>query len=422
MTTAAAPLDDWLHRLETFSPHEIDLGLARVRAVLDRMECSYPDRVIHVAGTNGKGSSVALLQSLLSSSGTTGTYTSPHIIHYNERIRVDDVPASDEQIVAAFERVEAARRDTPLTYFEFGTLAALIVFDVSGVDTAILEVGMGGRLDAVNAIEPDAGLITNVSLDHCEWLGNDIETIAREKAGIMRSGKPVIYADPAMPKSIGLCAHDTNASLIRAGEDYSWQTDEDGQWSWQGNRIDLSGLGPLSLPGAMQVQNAAGVLALVEAIGLDELLKPGVVNSALGSVTLPARAQNIRRNHQWIIDVAHNPAAAKALASVLRESVAEQTVAVIGMLDDKDVEGVVAALDPLVDSWIATNVESARGIDAGELARRVANQANRSCLVAESLDDALDDARNFAGADRPILVTGSFYLVGPVLERFGPDD
>ncbi|MCK5326003.1 MAG: bifunctional folylpolyglutamate synthase/dihydrofolate synthase, partial [Woeseiaceae bacterium] len=193
MTKAGLPLTDWLRRLETLSPREIELGLDRVLEVSGRMALDRPSRVIHVAGTNGKGSSVAMLRSLLSApDAIVGTYTSPHVIHYNERICIDGEPAGDTQIVAAFERVEAARKDVALTYFEYGTLAAMAVFDAMNVDTAILEVGMGGRLDAVNAIEPDAGLITNVSLDHCEWLGNDIETIGFEKAGIMRGGEPVV--------------------------------------------------------------------------------------------------------------------------------------------------------------------------------------------------------------------------------------
>ncbi len=186
MTTGGSRLPAWLARIESFSPHEIELGLERVLDVLSRMQLACPKRVIHVAGTNGKGSSVAMLRSLLASTGRIGTYMSPHVLQYNERICVDGVPASDEEIVAAFERVESARGDVPLTYFEFGTLAAMAVFEAREVDTAVLEVGMGGRLDAVNAIEPDAGLITNVSLDHCEWLGIDTEAIGFEKAGIMR--------------------------------------------------------------------------------------------------------------------------------------------------------------------------------------------------------------------------------------------
>ena len=236
------PLPDWLRRLETLSPNEIDLGLERVAEVLGRMRLAPPARVIIVGGTNGKGSSVEMLRALLAGSGVIGTYTSPHVMRYNERISVDGCPAVDAAIVAAFERVEAARGEVPLTYFEFGTLAALAVFDAAGVTTAILEVGLGGRLDAVNVVEPDASLITNVSLDHCEWLGDDVESIGYEKAGIMRAGKPVVFASTEMPASVAAHAEKVGAQLVCAGRDYTWTQDAGGRWSWHGRRVELSGL------------------------------------------------------------------------------------------------------------------------------------------------------------------------------------
>ena len=252
MNSADSSLNDWLARLETLSPHEIDLGLDRVSEVLSRMALDHPGRVIHVAGTNGKGSSVVMLRSMLESTGSVGTYMSPHVIRYNERICVDDVPASDSSIVAAFERVEAARRDVPLTYFEFGTLAAMAVFEASGVDTAVLEVGMGGRLDAVNAIEPDAGLITNISLDHCEWLGDNLESIGFEKAGIMRAGKPVVFADRQMPDSVARVAEERNARLIRAGSDYDWAQDGAGNvvLVWRAPSPRITGAAGIERPDA----------------------------------------------------------------------------------------------------------------------------------------------------------------------------
>lgn len=412
------PLTDWLRRLETFSPREIELGLERALTVLGRMELSRPARVIHVAGTNGKGSSVAMLSSLLSAGGTiVGTYTSPHVFEYNERICIGDDVASDEQIIAAFERVESARDGIALTYFEFGTLAALAVFDAHNVDTAILEVGMGGRLDAVNAIDPDAALITNVSLDHCEWLGDDIESIAFEKAGIMRPDIPVVFADRVMPATIGQHADEIGAILIVSGRDYDWTIDSDGNWAWRGQRHEFESLALPSLAGNVQIQNAAGVLALVEAIGLDSLLTADVVDAALGGVTLPGRMQLLAGEPEWLFDVAHNPAAATALAETLGTADMAGLVAIVGMLDDKDVEGVIAPLEGMVDRWIAVTAESPRGIEAAELGRRVANQADKACLIAESLESAVVAAQEYAGSGGRVLVFGSFYVVGPLLER-----
>jgi dihydrofolate synthase / folylpolyglutamate synthase len=415
-------LPDWLRRLETLSPKEIDLGLERVAEVLQRMVIERPARVILVGGTNGKGSSVEMLRALLAGSGVIGTYTSPHVLRYNERIAVDGRPAADETIVAAFERVEAARGDVLLTYFEFGTLAALAVFEAAGVDTAILEVGLGGRLDAVNAVDPDASLITNVSLDHCEWLGYDVESIGREKAGILRAGKPAVFADVDMPASVAAYAGQIGAHLRRAGRDYSWMPGDGGRWSWRGHDIELSGLAAPALRGPMQLQNAAGALALLEALGLEELLQREHVNRALGSLRLPGRMQVVEDEQRWLFDVAHNPGAAAALAASLRQHEAPAAVAVVGILDDKDVEGIVGPLSALVDRWIAVTAASPRAIEAAELARRIANATGKACLIARSPEDAIANARAMAGAGGSVLVTGSFFTVGPLLGRLSASD
>jgi len=418
VNAAGTPLSDWLSRLETLSPHEIELGLERVDLVLNRLALAPPGTVFHVAGTNGKGSSAAMLEALLRSSGArVGSYTSPHISRYNERIRVDGDEVADGEIVAAFERVEAVRGDEELTYFEFGTLAAMVVFAEAGVDTLILEVGMGGRLDAVNAVEPDAGLITNISLDHCDWLGNDVEAIALEKAGIMRSGKPIIFGARDVPLAILGHAATVGARLIAAGRDFDWSVDSN-QWSWQGVAHRLDGLQSPSLPGEHQVGNAAAVLALIESAGFEGLLRKEMINRSLQQLRLDGRMQELKSGARWLLDVAHNPAAASALADTLRaEAHGARTVAIIGMLDDKDVEGVVGALADQVDHWIAVTADSPRAIDAGELARQVANQTNAACLEAGSLDAAVSHAQELAHPDDRVLVTGSFYLVGPVLEH-----
>jgi len=414
----AKPLSDWLSWLETLSPNEIDMGLERVERVLTRLSPQLPKTVFHVAGTNGKGSCVAMLAALLADSpAKVGLYTSPHIIRYNERIRVDGQEASDAQIIAAFEHIEAVREEETLTYFEYGTLAALMVFADADVDVGIFEVGMGGRLDAVNAIEPDAGLITNIALDHCDWLGADVEKIAAEKAGIMRNGKPVVFGSRDMPQAIRGQAESLGADLRALGHDFDWSLD-DSHWSWQGRAIELRDMELPGLAGQHQLDNAAAVLALLEAAGFGELLSQDLVSESFGSMDLDGRMQTIEADGQWLLDVAHNPAAASALADVLlSDAQPGRTVAIVGMLEDKDVEGVVDPLVPVVDHWIAVAVDSPRGIAATELARRVANSANAPCLAADSLDDAMQRARELASADDRILVTGSFYLVGPVLNQ-----
>lgn len=416
MTPSAPRLAEWLTRLESYSPREIDLGLERVHTLLARLDLALPDTVIHVAGTNGKGSSVAYASRLLQAAGApVGSYTSPHVHRFNERVAVDGVVASDAELVAAIERVDAVRGDTALTYFEFTTLAALAVFEQRGVGIAVLEVGMGGRLDAVNAIEPVAGLITNVAMDHMEWLGPDVETIAREKAGIMRRGKPVVYASREVPAAILRHAADTGADLVLAGRDYDWHVDTDG-WRWRGRERQLESLVRPSLDGEVQVTNAAGVLALVEAAGFAELLTPQTVNAAFGSVTLPGRMQLLQRDRQWLLDVAHNPAAAEVLAAALANRPVEgRTAAIVGVLADKDVEGIVRALEPVVDLWIAVACDSHRAVPVAALARRIATAANRGCIEAASMADAIASARALTDAADRILVTGSFYVVGPAL-------
>jgi dihydrofolate synthase/folylpolyglutamate synthase len=410
----------WLERLESRSPREIVLGLDRVAVVLERLAPTLPRVVFTVGGTNGKGSSVELTQDLFTRAGTvTGAYTSPHILHYNERIRVNGIPVSDAEIVGSFERIEAARGSTELTYFEFGTLAAVLVFEARGVEVAVLEVGMGGRLDAVNAIEPTASLITNVSLDHCEWLGADVEAIAVEKAGIMRPRRPTVYAAASVPQSILRIAAAQHTDLRLPGRDYGFEQAGSG-WNWCGRTVRLRSLAPPALAGRAQFVNAAGVLALLEAAGFEELLNGEQVSAALRGLSIPGRMQQVRDTHTWLLDVAHNPAAARVLADGLRDDpVAGPTVALLGMLADKDVEGCVEPLLPLVDHWIACTADNNRALPAAELARRVANAANRACLEAASVDDAMSEARNFCGPDGRILVTGSFYSVGPVLKARG---
>jgi dihydrofolate synthase/folylpolyglutamate synthase len=419
-TGSFSTLDDWLPWLETLSPREINLGLERVVKVLDVLDLPRAQRVITVAGTNGKGSSVAMLEALFANAGyKTACFTSPHVLRYNERIRIDGHVASDTEIIAAFERVQSARRDVPLTYFEFGTLAALIVFAEAGADTLILEVGMGGRLDAVNAVEPDACLITNIALDHTAWLGHDTESIAAEKAGIMRAGKPVVFGAQNLSDAITEHAEKIGADLRLASEDFGFETNDNNAavWSWHGRKVNLAELCPPALAGRVQIQNAAAVLAVIEAMGLEHMLTTAQVNVALANLSLSGRFQVIHAHRTWVLDVAHNPAAATVLAESLQELSHEGRItAVVGMLADKDVEGIVKPLSRLVDSWIAIPVAGSRAEPAAVLAQKIANCSGKPCRVAEGIDEALELADRQAAPQQLILVTGSFYAVGPALE------
>ncbi len=407
-------LQAWLNRLHSFSRNEIELGLDRVLCVLDRLSPSLPERILTVGGTNGKGSTVACLASLLQQSGITcGVYTSPHLQRYNERIRLDGRLASDDEVIAGFEAVESARGDVPLTYFEFGTLAALACFSKASLDALVLEVGLGGRLDAVNAVEPSASLITNVSLDHCDWLGDTIPMIAREKAGIMRAGKPVVFASADVPEVIVDHATRLGADLRIARRDYNWARIDERHWRFEGVRHSLDPLSVPALEGDYQLGNAAGALALLDATGIT--LEPDAVDRALRDLAVPGRMQ---RHDNWLFDVAHNPAAARALAQTLAEQPsAGRCVAVVGMLGDKDVDGVLAELSPVVDQWIVVEAVSPRALSARELAASIGRVSDAACTQATSIDDAVRRAKETQGEH--FLVTGSFFVVGPVQQALG---
>jgi len=428
MLPSAAPLSDWLTWLETLSPTEINLGLERVQMCLERLDLARPAQVLLIAGTNGKGSSVAMADALLRASGQrVGAYTSPHISRYNERIVVDGVAASDAEIVAAFETIEAVRGDTELTYFEYGTLAAVVVFAAAELDVWVLEVGLGGRLDATNAISPTASLITNISLDHCDWLGGDVETIAVEKAGVMRCGIATVFGANDVPDTIKTQAETIAARLLLAGRDFEFQIGADHQWSWRGPSGELQGLQQPGLVGEFQTGNAAAVLALLDVAGFAAAIDAELVNRVLPNVSLTGRLQRlVSEGHEWLIDVAHNPAAAEALASTLGlmgpsgES-SGTTFAIVGLLDDKDVAGIIGPLAEQVDTWIAMTAASDRAVAANELARQVSNITGKACLVATSPQDAVEFARRNASENDRILATGSFFTVGPILDQLATE-
>lgn len=416
--SADSSLSEWLAWLETLSPKEIDLGLDRVRAVLDRLQLKMPAHLLLVAGTNGKGSSVAMLGALLNAADyRVGSYTSPHLLRYNERVAVAGVPVTDAELVAAFAHVESVREDLSLTYFEYGTLAAMVIFSARDLDAWVLEIGLGGRLDACNAVEPTASLITNVALDHCDWLGSDVETIAVEKAGVMRQGVPTVFGSRQVPRSLLREAENSGANLVLVGRDFDYEANADGSWSWAGQGVTLPALRRPGMQGEFQLGNAAAVLALVEAAGLESVLDPERVNRVLPRVLLPGRSQDVAAGGaRWLLDVAHNPAGAAVLAETLAAAPKSgRTLGIIGILDDKDVEGIARQLNPIIDEWIAVTADSPRAIKSDELARRISNACNRPCRIAESLQEAMENARRDAAENDRILLTGSFFVIGPAL-------
>lgn len=419
------PVDAWLQRQAGLNPRDIELGLERVRRVWLRLGAPAPARhVITVGGTNGKGSCVALLEAILGAAGyRVGCYTSPHLQRYAERIRVDTEPLAEAQVLAALQQAAAARRGTPLTYFELGTLAALQLFAAAGLDVAILEVGLGGRLDAVNIVDADAALVATVDLDHQDWLGQDREAIGREKAGIFRTGRPAICGDSEPPRSLVEAAADLGADLYLQGRDFAVRLVGE-QWQWRGRRRDRVALPLPSLRGPHQLDNAAAVLAVLEALEATLPVDQRAVREGLLAARLPGRF-DVRRvaATTWVLDVAHNPEAARALAANLgAQFVAGRTHAVLGMLRDKDVAGVVRAVADRVDVWHLAGLDDPRGLDTRALADRVRTALpGVQPLLYPDLPGALAAAAAAAGEADRVLVLGSFHTVGSALDWLHAD-
>ncbi|WP_129642955.1 bifunctional tetrahydrofolate synthase/dihydrofolate synthase [Peristeroidobacter agariperforans] len=415
-------LADWLRWQETLHPSAIDLGLERMHRTLQRLQWRQPScPVITVAGTNGKGSTVALTSQILRAAGyRVGTFTSPHLIRYNERIVIDGREASDESLVAAFERIDAARGSDTLTFFEFNTLAALLVFETERVDAMVLEVGLGGRLDSVNAVDADVAIVTSIALDHCDWLGSDVESIGREKAGIFRAGKPAIFGSRDMPASIDAVAGDLGTPLYRLGRDFNWRPEGEG-WFWRGRHSSYSKLPRPALHGELQFDNAAAVLCAMECLSSQLPITREAIETGLQKVTLPGRFQVVRRREpadvEWILDVAHNPAAAQALAGQLASRPSSgRTIAVCGILGDKDIEGIATTLRDSFDAWVIVGLQSARSVPVDDLASRLANTGARIAKTAATVAEGCEVAQTMASAGDRIVVFGSFLTVGPALE------
>lgn len=408
-------LAEWLAWQEKLHVKEIDLGLSRCRRVAARLAIGKPNYlVISVAGTNGKGSSVEMLGSILTAAGyRVALYTSPHLLRYNERVRIAGKPVDDATLCDAFERVDAARGTTSLTYFEFGTLAALDIFQRSGIDVAVLEVGLGGRLDAVNMVNADVALITSIDIDHIDWLGASRESIGREKAGICRAERPLVVSDPDTPRSVLTHAEDVGAEAKLLGRDFQYQAGMD-SWSWRSSAAEFTALPKPALQGDFQVQNAAGVLMVLTALADRLSVDQAAIAAGLCNIKLPGRLQVLPGPVTCLLDVAHNPESARELATWLAaHPISGRQHFVVGMLKDKDSRTVFAALQPLADAWYLATLGSPRGADAQTLAGALPAGIEAQCFV--SVAEALRSARQNATAGDRIVVTGSFLTVADAL-------
>lgn len=408
-------LSDWLAWQERLHPSAIDLGLERVRRTLARLGWRPPKcPVVTVGGTNGKGSTVALLTRILSAAGyRVGTFTSPHLVRYNERITLAEREVADASLLAAFERIDAARAADTLTFFEFNTLAALLIFETAEPDAIVLEVGMGGRLDAVNVVDADVAMISSVALDHCEWLGKDIEAIGREKAGILRTARPAIYGSREIPRSIEERAAAIGSRLERLGRDFDWTRSPHG-WNWQRGPTRLDDLPLPALAGAVQLDNAASVLACLACLSDRLALSRSAIETGLTTVELPGRFQVVQRETEWVLDVAHNPAAARTLARSL-ETLPKRnpTVAVCGVLGDKDLPNIYAELEGAFDVWIVAGLEGPRALEPKALAERLRSEGAEVAAECPDVPGACARALDIAGPAGRVVVFGSFLTAGP---------
>jgi dihydrofolate synthase/folylpolyglutamate synthase len=416
-------LADWLEQQQKSHPSAIDLTLSRVREVARRLDLLKPAfRVVTVGGTNGKGSTVACLDALLRAAGLRcGRFTSPHLARYNERICVDGVEASDASLIESFERIDAVRGDITLTFFEYNALAALDQFHHALVDVAVLEVGLGGRLDATNIIDADVAVICSIGLDHLDWLGNTVEDIAREKAGILRRGRPAVLGSAEMPASLWSAIDEIGALAVVPGRDYFARPQAAG-WDFEFGDLKLPGLPNPALAGIHQLGNAATALAALACAGVE--LEYRNVSEGLRSVRLAGRFQRVavdsgRGAVEWIFDVAHNVPAASGLAANLRALPRVRTIAVCGILGDKDIAGITAVLGAEIDAWVIVALDGPRAVVPAELERRLPRGATTLAYAADVVEGC-HMARDAAQPGERVLVFGSFLTVGPALAIVQP--
>lgn len=425
--TSTHSLADWLVYLESLHPKAIELGLDRVAMVAKRLQATEGGGIkIIVGGTNGKGSTCAMLESIYLAAGyKTGMYTSPHLIDFNERIRIRGELASDEQIVAQLARIEAARGEISLTYFEYTTLAALLLFKEHHTDVAILEVGLGGRLDAVNIVDADCSILTSVDIDHTQWLGDTREKIGWEKAHIFRQDRPAICSDPQPPESVLTYAREIGADLWLFGRDFNYSADKQ-QWAFAGRNQRRNAMAYPALRGANQLLNASAALAAIESLRHRLAVPQQSVRQGLIQAALPGRFQIIPGQPTVVVDVAHNPHAAAVLAHNL-DSMAffPYTHAVVGMVDDKDCDEVIKKFGRKVDHWYCANLAGDRARSGEDIAARIRNlvppdaEGLPTVTVFDSPAAAFDSAHSKAADNDRIVVFGSFLTVAAVLQHLG---
>jgi dihydrofolate synthase/folylpolyglutamate synthase len=412
-------LAGWLARQEKSHPSSIDLGLARVREVARRMNLLAPaHRVITVGGTNGKGSTVAFLDGILRAAGKrVGRFTSPHLTRYNERICIDGDEARDEDLIDSFQRIDAARGDITLTFFEYNALAALDLFARAAVDVAVLEVGLGGRLDATNIIDADVSVVTSIGIDHVDWLGHTAAQIAREKAGIFRAGRPAVLGSADIPGSMFEVIDAVQAVACVPGRDFHARASGRG-WDFEFGAFELRDLPRPTLAGQLQLTNAATALAALVCAGYTRLLDQPAVARALSETRIRGRFQVLPGEIEWVLDVAHNVAAAEGLRRNLATLPARRTHAVCGVLGDKDIAGITAAIAPAIDTWTLASLEGPRAVPTRELESRLPAGA----VVIAREQGVVAACRAALAAAQPgerIVVFGSFLTVGPALEFLG---
>jgi dihydrofolate synthase/folylpolyglutamate synthase len=414
-------LEQWLAYQTQVHPQAIDLGLDRLQVVLERLQWRQPRiPVISVAGTNGKGSVCAYCTAILSAAGLkVGTFTSPHLRDYRERIRVHDRLARTDELVTAFEKIEAARGSVALTFFEFNALAALLIFDAADLDAWVLEIGMGGRLDAVNVVDPEVAVVTSIGLDHQEYLGNTLEAIAREKAGIFRPGRPAVIGGREPSPVLESIARAMGAPLKRLAIEYNYILDGSG-WRYRGTHWNLPHLPAPALAGDIQFANAATAIAALEELKAGVKIGAAAVAQGLTQVRLVGRFQLIQPepvSPGWVLDVAHNPDAARVLVRNLSANpIAGRTLAVCGILGDKDASGIAAILGDSIDEWWCASLDGARGRTGDELANEVRGKVAVRVHAAASVAAACAAALRSAIPQDRIVVFGSFHAVGPALE------
>lgn len=413
-------LDEWLDYQQRIHPREIELGLDRLRAVWERLGSPAPAQtVISVGGTNGKGSTVAFLAAMTRAAGLrVGEFTSPHLLAYNERIRIDGANCDDANLVEAFERIEHARGEIALTYFEFNLLAAVLLFADARLDLAILEVGLGGRLDAVNLIDADAAIVTTIDLDHQDWLGNDRDSIGREKAGIFRAGRPAVIGESNPPAGLLTEAERIGAGVIRCGRDYEIERDRN-HWIWRSSSIELE-LPLPALNASAQVHNAAAAIAVLHALRGRLGWNPRALAIGVADAQLAGRLQCGVSNAgiELLIDVAHNPQAARQLAQYLFDHPPRgRNVAVFGALADKDVTAIVTVLDGAFAHWHLGGLESAnaRGLASETLQQRAASVLTASVTRHADIPAALDAALASAGKGDRVVAFGSFHVAAQAI-------